>query len=74
VAAGACPASETGWSSRGSGSGGDLEDLGLGGGSKVLGSMSAKRGHSRQGDGEVLRARQGREEANIHINSRYIYK
>jgi hypothetical protein len=40
VAAGACPASETGWSSRGSGSGGDLEDLGGGrGGSKVLGRL-----------------------------------
>jgi hypothetical protein len=36
--------------------------------------MSAKRGHSRHGDGEVLRARQGREEANIHVEGRYIYR
>jgi hypothetical protein len=36
--------------------------------------MSAKRGHSRHGDSEVLRARRGREEANIHIEGRYIYR
>jgi hypothetical protein len=36
--------------------------------------MSAKRGHSRHGDNKVLKARQGREEANIHVEGRYIYK
>jgi hypothetical protein len=36
--------------------------------------MLAKRGHSRHGNGEVLKAGQGREEANIHIKGRYIYK
>ena len=35
--------------------------------------MSAKGGHSRHGDGEVLGARRGREEANIHVEGRYIY-
>jgi len=63
VVAGACPASEPGWSSRGSGSGSDLEDLG-----------QRKRGHSGHGDSEVLRAGQGREEANIHVEGRSIYR
>ena len=39
MAAGACPASETSWSSRGSSSGSDLEDLG---GSKVLGRLQGQ--------------------------------
>lgn len=45
------------------------------GGSRGAAAMSwaAKRGHSRHGDGEVLRAEQGREEANIHVEGRYIY-
>jgi hypothetical protein len=36
--------------------------------------MLAKRGHSKHSDGEVLRAGQGREEANIHIEGRCIYR
>ena len=52
--------------------------LGAGlGGAYALGAMlgmSVKRGYSRHGDSEVLRARQGREEANIHVEGRYAYK
>jgi hypothetical protein len=47
------------------------------GGAYTLGAMlgmSAKRGHSRHGNSEVLRARQGRQEANIYIEGRYAYR
>jgi hypothetical protein len=36
--------------------------------------MLAKRSHSRHGDSKVLRAKQGREEANVYVKSKYMYK